>query len=393
MRITGNTPFDDLTHRSSIDEMSEDELMHWKYIKKEKVKGKWKYYYDYKSLKKDVKSTLSGISKKTNKMVTTGKNTLSKYVNKPVKNTINKVTSGTKNVIDSVKKRVFKYIAKVPTGDTYRYFYSEDAYQAYLKGKNAVDKTLNKKLNVTPSDTAKANAKSFVSQTLFGTFGKAVYNLVAPALVALQVELTTPKSFSELKKIDTKQTNDEHQKKVNPNFDLSTRIVNEDGTMTFTEYDYNMNCSFCTAAYDLRKRGYDVEANPISTVEAYTIDDICSWYKDAKKVSNVDVRYAHEATIKSREDVLSKEELLLKSLESNGEGARGHLGLYWIDGGGHDVVWEIENGDAIIRDCQTGEVVDVSDYLSRASGYDYVRVDNLEPTEEILRTVRNRKER
>lgn len=380
MKITGDTPVDELVHHSSIDEMSEDELMHWKYIKKEKIKGKWKYYYDYKSLKKDVKSTLNSIGKKSSKLVGSGKKSLSKYINKPIKSTIRKVTSGTKNIIDSVKKRVFKYIAKVPTGDTYRYFYSDEAYQKYLKGKNAVDKALNKKLNVTPSDTAKANAKSFVSQTLFSGFGKAVFNLVAPALAALQVELTTPKSFSDLKKNDKEQSNNEHQKKVNPKYNDST-------------YDYSMNCTFCTAAYDLRKRGYDVEANPISTVEAYTIDDVCSWYKGAKSVSNVDVRYAYEATIKSRKDVISKEEMLLKSLESNGEGARGHLGLNWTGGGGHDVVWEIENGKAIIRDCQNGKVVDISEYLSYASSYNYVRVDNLEPTEEILRTVRNRKER
>lgn len=27
-------------------ELSEDELMHWKYLSKEKIKGKWRYYYD-----------------------------------------------------------------------------------------------------------------------------------------------------------------------------------------------------------------------------------------------------------------------------------------------------------------------------------------------------------
>ena len=380
MKITGNTPVDDLVHHSSIDEMSEEELMHWKYIKREKVKGKWKYYYDYKSLKKDVKSTLNSVGKKSSNLVNSGKKTLSKYVNKPVKSTISKVTSGTKNIVDSVKKRVFKYVAKVPTGDTYRYFYSDKAYQSYLKGKNAVDKALNKNVNTTPSDTVKSNAKGFLSRVLTGGFGKAVYNLVSPALVALQVELTTPKSFSELKKIDKEQTNDEHQKKVNPNFNSTT-------------YDYSMNCSFCTAAYDLRKRGYDVEANPISTVEAYTIYDICGWYKGAEKVSSYEVNYSYATKITSQKDALSREDMLLKSLETNGEGARGHLALYWSGGGGHDVVWEVENGEAVIRDCQTGKVVDVSEYLSFAAGYDYVRVDNLEPTEEILRTVRNRKAR
>ena len=27
-----------------------DELMHWKYIKRERVNGKWRYYYDYKDM-------------------------------------------------------------------------------------------------------------------------------------------------------------------------------------------------------------------------------------------------------------------------------------------------------------------------------------------------------
>ena len=36
-------------------EVSEDELMHWKYIKREKKNGKWVYYYDSDSLKNDAK--------------------------------------------------------------------------------------------------------------------------------------------------------------------------------------------------------------------------------------------------------------------------------------------------------------------------------------------------
>ena len=80
-----------------------------------------------------------------------------------------------------------------------------------------------------------------------------------------------------------------------------------------------------------------------------------------------------------------------ENLKQYGEGARGHLGLYWKMGGGHDVIWEVENGEVVIRDCQINQVVELEDYLSRSSSYDYVRTDNLEPTEDILRTVRNRK--
>lgn len=376
MRITKDTPISELYH----EELSDDELMHWKYIKREKINGKWRYYYDYKSLKKDVKSVVSNITNKTSKLVNSGKKSLGNQASKTIKSVSSKISKNIKDAVESVKKRVFKYIAKVPDGDSYRYFYSEKAYRSYINGKNAVDKILDKKLNTTASDAAKANAKNFTLNTLFGGFGKAVYNLVAPALTALQIELTTPKSFSELKKADPKTTNDEHQKAVNPDYNRET-------------YDYSMNCSFCTAAYDLRKRGYDVEANPISTVEAYTIKDVCSWYKGAKSVSKSTVEYNYMTDPEVERPSISKVDMLKHELAKHGDGARGHLALYWATGGGHDVIWEVENGEVVIRDCQTGEVSKTLSMLSYASSYDYVRTDNLEPTEEVLRTVRNRKGR
>ena len=49
MRITWDTPVSELMHSEDdgiryID-LDEGELMHWKYIKREKVNGKWRYYY------------------------------------------------------------------------------------------------------------------------------------------------------------------------------------------------------------------------------------------------------------------------------------------------------------------------------------------------------------
>lgn len=359
-------------------QIADDELMHWKYLKREKLpNGKWRYYYDLDSLKKDVKSAFDNVTKKTSKAVSAGKKTIHKYANtasKTIKATANKISSEIRDVVAKAKKDTHKYIAKVPTDSgTYRYFYSDKAYQAYLKGKNAADKALDKNVNATASDTAKANAQAFVANTLFGSFGQAVYNVVAPAFTALQVALTTPKSFSELKKIDKEQSDDEHQKAINPDFDP-------------TKYDNAMNCSFCTAAYDLRKRGYDVEANPISAVEAYTIYDIKKWYKDAKVVSKQDVLLRTDPN-KPASDAKRLEE----SLKKNGEGARGHLALYWLDGGGHDIIWEIQNGNVVLRDSQTNITKSLAEYLEVSSSYDYMRVDNLEPTEEVLRTVRNRK--
>lgn len=40
---------------------SSNELTHWKYIKKVRVNGRWRYYYDKESLKADVKNKLDSI--------------------------------------------------------------------------------------------------------------------------------------------------------------------------------------------------------------------------------------------------------------------------------------------------------------------------------------------
>lgn len=359
-------------------EISDDELMHWKYLKREKVNGKWKYWYDYESLKKDAKSAIDSVTKKATKLVNSGKKSISNYIKKTVKPTVSKISKSVSDVVENVKKRVYKYIAKVPTGDTFRYFYSDEAYAAYKKGKDAVDKALDKNINTTNTDTAKANAKNFVANSLFSSFGEAVYSVVAPAFAALQVELTTPKSFSELKKIDTKQSNDDHQETINPGYDPLI-------------WDYSQNCPFTTAAYDLRKRGYDVEANPISMMEGYTAEDIMSWYKDAQVVSKSTTELYFKSNARSDRDIPDDKAMLKQALESYGDGARGHLFLYWTGGGGHDVIWEVENNEVVIRDCQSNKIVPMEEYLDKSIDYQYMRVDNLECTDDILRTVRNRK--
>lgn len=363
--------------------ISDGELYHWKYIKREKVNGKWKYYYDLPSAKKDVTNTLSNMWSKIRKVAKKRAEYTKKNVRKTASSGAKKV-SAIKSKVDSIvtqaKKKVHKYIAKVPVGDTFRYFYSDEAYKAYLNGKNATDKAAdklkNRKLGTLIDDATKNSADGFLSNILNSGFGKAVYKLALPALTAIQVAVQTPDSFDAMKKIDKKRSNDEDQEAINPDYDPKN-------------LDYSYNCSFCTAAYDLRKRGYDVEAMPISTLESPVIDDILSWYKGAEAVS--EDRVNSKLSQRERYNTGSRAKALNESLAKHGNGARGHLCMYWSMGGGHDIVWSVENDKVVYRDCQTNQILDMSETMRFVDNYSYVRVDNCEPTEEVLRTVRNRK--
>ena len=56
MNISWNTPISELMHSDTTPPLglieSDEELMHWKYIKRERKNGRWVYYYDTEELEK-----------------------------------------------------------------------------------------------------------------------------------------------------------------------------------------------------------------------------------------------------------------------------------------------------------------------------------------------------
>lgn len=54
MKIRGDNVSDYIITPNGMVPVSDDVLMHWKYIKRVKKNGKWKYYYDEESLKRDL---------------------------------------------------------------------------------------------------------------------------------------------------------------------------------------------------------------------------------------------------------------------------------------------------------------------------------------------------
>lgn len=324
------------------------------------------------------------------------------------------------------EKKNHKYVARIPLKRKtkkrkYRYFYTKEEWQAYLKDRRSKEATFTKPLqkekDVKKKDKAVrtdikskkfindfmkkfgdknvktlGNTSELASQFIMTLFDKGIgkATVTTTYLKKLKDEAYSKvdkavKSFSELKKKNKEYTKDEDMAEVNPNYD---------------PYDpyYSMNCPWCTAAYDLRQRGYDVEAGPNNAGEFS--EDILDWY-DGAELLTLDDMLSEETSLK-KEDYTTRiteenrdivTELVEQRLIECGEGARGHFMVTWESGGGHDVVWEIENNTVVLRDTQTNNKHTVEEFIDRSQYVEIIRTDNVEPNDEILKAVRNKKRR
>jgi hypothetical protein len=119
----------------------------------------------------------------------------------------------------------------------------------------------------------------------------------------------------------------------------------------------------------MRRRGYDVTAswNPNAT----NMESIADWYK----LKDEDI-LGYESNYRlSKNEIRELEKSIIKQYP---EGSYGHLMLSWVDGGGHDVVWSIEGGKVVIRDCQSNQVLNFEDYAKEANAFTMFRADDKE---------------
>lgn len=183
------------------------------------------------------------------------------------------------------------------------------------------------------------------------------------------------KNIEELEKIKKtkKYSKDEDMKEVNPDFDPN-------------KIETCVNCTFCTAAYDMRRRGYDVTAG--FTKRGKYDDEVASWYNGAK------VESIFNDTNSKKLSSVQKQEAVIKKLESFGDGARGHFSA--VDktfSFAHDVVFEIENKKLVFRDCQTNKKYEDPKKYLRCWDMDdatFIRVDNLEYSGKIIEALRRK---
>ena len=159
---------------------------------------------------------------------------------------------------------------------------------------------------------------------------------------------------------------------------------NEDMAACNPEYSkggvYKNNCISCALAYDMRRRGYDVEAMPVDTTSATngSLPVQLGFYKGEK---------LEIFEVPKDPDVAMKQ--FVNNLLGYGDGSRGMLRIRWKNGDGHAAVWEVDDGSVVVRDPQNNTIVDLLDYMRRAKTFYYFRTDNLEPTEKVTRFVKN----
>lgn len=136
------------------------------------------------------------------------------------------------------------------------------------------------------------------------------------------------------------------------------------------------NCMLCTTTYDLRQRGYDVTAQLDS--EGYNFGDLKRWYPKAKFEKST--RVASDGSVMKRKEYVAN---TIKKLESQGDGARGNLMVFFNSGnggGGHSLIYEVQNGKLVIKDSQANIVYkNPQKILRMTEGSSYARLDNVEP--------------
>lgn len=150
------------------------------------------------------------------------------------------------------------------------------------------------------------------------------------------------------------------------------------------------NCLDCTVALELRRRGYDVRARRSghgNSTSRYT--DMFPGLK--QQVSSL----SREAGESRKSWVMRSYQYLAKNLEANPEGSRGFVAFnYEKMGSGHTMFWEIQNGQVIFYDGQSGGTSGVDKCLSFSDqNYLWGRLDNCSITDEVGTVAVSRKKR
>lgn len=164
-------------------------------------------------------------------------------------------------------------------------------------------------------------------------------------------------------------------------------------------YGRSNNCLRCSFAYELRRRGYDVEATSTGRggFEQTAVGVARALSGAGKRATSTSPLGEHEISLfSSGKDVLDNSPVrarttaskIFNALSTHEEGARGELGVSWKEGGAHSIAWEIIGGKVHIFETQLGRHFatpeEFMEYSKHISGAAYTRLDNIDIDEAFL---------
>lgn len=333
----------------------ENELYHYalkhankdfKYIRKERKNGKWRYYYD--------DDTAKGRVAKDSKFITS----------KPM---VDKTITAPRPTKDATAALIKPNTGNSPTVTVPDL--KNSRHRPGLKRKELPLKSKDGKAALIKPDTPSSLTKDKPDEPKERNYKN--YGVDHGPAAKFQ-------SIDEMPKKTTEMSYDEDQKMVNPDYNPEDSF-------------YSTNCAYCSATWDLRRRGYDVEAQPALSTYDTTIDEIASWYG-----ATVEDVYGIASGTLSTNDPKECADAMEGWLLEEGDGSYGNFIMYWNGGGAHSVVWTVENNTVMIRDTQLNTVDTYDDYMESHKDYlacyFYLRTDNRELSPAILEVARRRRE-
>jgi SPP1 gp7 family putative phage head morphogenesis protein len=122
--------------------------------------------------------------------------------------------------------------------------------------------------------------------------------------------------------------------------------------------EWSNNCTNCTSAWELRRRGYDVTAQPLATGRQWDATPT-TWRAEV-----FDVKTMNQA-----------EKGILSTMP---DGARGGITVQWRSGGAHIFNWEVVDGRVVWVDAQTGRTPSLESLKERVkqSRISWFRMDD-----------------
>ena len=336
-----------------------NDIQHWKYVKKIQAGKGYRYFYswdEYKAYLADPNAEVNKTTKTVKQDVLKSRKSAEKYISKGRKK-VEKISKDSRDVnttVGNVKKinasRSQSIKEKIKN-------VGKRASEKWNKDKEAVKKSIEKAKNWLPNkikehkEEKERERKEFkqYKENLYKKYkyisrvkvnGKYIYFYSKDELDAYnrrkEYMNNEPDFMKDVKHSKYPYTSDEDAILVNPKFNLYD-----------SDERYEYNCAECTAIYELRRRGYDVESNGESgkgwNADKYNTDKRYDlFYK------NPDVHY-----MKTTKNDLETIKQLEKEFDQYPPGSRGDISFQWKDGGGHSVAWEKDSkGNVHIIDTQ-----------------------------------------